>query len=378
VIDLNLSIYSFQEWVLIVVLLVLYLIQLYFIFRYFFRTLSLKNPSDSTAENHISVIIPVRNEENKIKELVERVLAQKYSNFEVIAVDDFSQDRTAEILGLLAQEHDNFKMTGIGQEIRFSEKMSINLGLKASSSEWVLFLNPGTGDIDPNWLQNLNAYISEKIDVVVAYSNIEKQMRLNGWFYRVEKYRQYLQSISFTIGGRTFISDQENVLIRKSIYFESGGFRKNIDKHFANLEFLLNEKVANKRIKVASGNTRISVIDKETNFRSYINLIKKSMQIRKNLGTGKRWCLLYDEYSRIVLMAAFVLIFLITPLYWEVFVLLLVIQLLLIFIMVLINQRRLKERKIFLSSLMYILLRPLLTVSISLAVFIKDRRDRWI
>lgn len=46
----------------------------------------------------ISVVIPVFNAEKYLRETVQSVLNQTYSNFELIAVNDGSTDRSLEIL----------------------------------------------------------------------------------------------------------------------------------------------------------------------------------------------------------------------------------------------------------------------------------------
>jgi chlorobactene glucosyltransferase len=46
----------------------------------------------------VSVIVPARNEQDNIEKCLLSILMQDYSNFEVIAVDDNSQDRTLEIM----------------------------------------------------------------------------------------------------------------------------------------------------------------------------------------------------------------------------------------------------------------------------------------
>ena len=46
----------------------------------------------------VSVIVPARNEEEHIAETLQRLLALDYDNYEVIAVDDRSTDRTGEIM----------------------------------------------------------------------------------------------------------------------------------------------------------------------------------------------------------------------------------------------------------------------------------------
>lgn len=370
--------YTIWEWILIIALFLFFLIQLYFILRYFLRILFLKPAPESIFENHISVVVPVRNEEEKIQSIIEELLSQQFSNFELIMVDDHSMDRTFELLFSLTKKYKNVKYTGIAQDVRFSEKMNINLGMKAAKATWIVFTDAEVPDRDREWLKKLNCYINDDVDAVIGYSNVVRGKGFLRFFFRLEKMWQFLQGTAFTLGGRTFIADQNNVLMRKKIYFEAGGFRQHINKHYANLELILNEKIDSKRIRVATGNVAVlSTIDENYDM-SFRNLVKKSMQIRKNLSVFSRLALFMDEYSRIALISAFTLLFIFRPLYWEFSFILLFIYLLLLFIVLVSNQKRLKEQKIYLSSLVYMLIRPLFVVLIGLLMFIKDRRDRWI
>ena len=374
----NFQMYDVHERILIIALVLLFSIQLYFILRYFIRTLFLKPASESIFENHISVIVAVRNEEEKIKLIIEELLAQQFSNFELVVVDDHSMDRTYELLFSLTRNYKNVKYTGIAQDVRFSEKMNINLGMKAAKSEWVIFTSAEVNDRDKQWLKKLNCYINDDVDAVVAYSNISKGKGLARYFFRIEKMWQYLQSISFILGGRTFFADQDNVLIRKKIYFNKGGFRTHINKHYANLELILNEEIDNKRIKIATCELALKTQVDENDHVSFGTLVKKSMQIRRNLIAGSRFMLFLDDYSRILLLVAYVLMAIFQPVYWEFSFILLFIYLVLLSIILGINQRRLKEQKLFLSSLAYILIRPLVVLFVGMGMIIKDRRDRWI
>ena len=56
---------------------------------------------------YISVCIPARNEERDIKNCVESLLNQNYPNFEVIVVDDNSNDNTAKIVCSMAEQYPN-------------------------------------------------------------------------------------------------------------------------------------------------------------------------------------------------------------------------------------------------------------------------------
>lgn len=53
----------------------------------------------------VSVVVPARNEERNIRTCVSSLLAQDYSLFEVIIVNDHSEDRTSQILSELQNNH---------------------------------------------------------------------------------------------------------------------------------------------------------------------------------------------------------------------------------------------------------------------------------
>jgi len=56
------------------------------------------------AEPRVSIIVPARNEEAHIRETLTQLLALEYSNYEIIAVDDRSTDRTGAIMDEMAAE----------------------------------------------------------------------------------------------------------------------------------------------------------------------------------------------------------------------------------------------------------------------------------
>src|SRR5579863_9620453 len=53
----------------------------------------------------VSIIVPARNEEADIEQSLTRLVALDYDNYEVIAVNDRSTDRTGEIMEEVARNH---------------------------------------------------------------------------------------------------------------------------------------------------------------------------------------------------------------------------------------------------------------------------------
>src|SRR5271157_2945063 len=61
-----------------------------------------QRPATPDGEPRVSIVVPARNEEEHIRETLTRLLALEYSNYEIIAVNDRSTDRTGPIMDEVA------------------------------------------------------------------------------------------------------------------------------------------------------------------------------------------------------------------------------------------------------------------------------------
>lgn len=89
-------------------------------------------------ESMVSIIVPVYNSEAYLRECVQSVLSQHYPNFELILIDDGSQDGSAALCADLCDED---------RRIRFLPRphkgvsASRNAGIDAAGGEYVFFLD---------------------------------------------------------------------------------------------------------------------------------------------------------------------------------------------------------------------------------------------
>lgn len=89
----------------------------------------------------VSVIIPARNEARDIRQALTSVLALDYPDFEVIVLNDRSEDETGNILDDLAQTYPQLKVVHI-QELPdgwLGKNHALWLGARASRGEFLLF-----------------------------------------------------------------------------------------------------------------------------------------------------------------------------------------------------------------------------------------------
>ena len=92
----------------------------------------------------VSIIVPARNEEDNIEKCLLSILAQKYANFEVVAVDDNSDDRTLEIMkGLKSRQAFSKKLKVVSLSVKpdgwMGKTWASQQGYMNSSGDIVLF-----------------------------------------------------------------------------------------------------------------------------------------------------------------------------------------------------------------------------------------------
>jgi len=117
----------------------------------------------------VSVVVAVRNEEAKILKLLRCLAEQDYpeSNFEVIVVNDHSEDKTREIVEafISVNPSGNIKVIDAGTE---GKKNALSDGYNIASGELVLTTD-GDCEMGPKWISRIVAfYQSTNASLIVA------------------------------------------------------------------------------------------------------------------------------------------------------------------------------------------------------------------
>lgn len=95
----------------------------------------------------ISIIIPVYNAEKYIDKTIQSVLEQTYTNYEIILVNDCSQDQSLQKIEKYAEENPRVKVYTL--EENSGAAVARNFGLDMAQGRYIAFL-----DSDDTWVEN--------------------------------------------------------------------------------------------------------------------------------------------------------------------------------------------------------------------------------
>jgi len=94
--------------------------------------------SGSIKEKLVSIVIPVYNAEEYLKESLCSVLGQSYKNLEIICVDDGSTDKSLQVLQRMKQNDERIKILS---EDNRGAGVARNLGMEESQGEYIYFFD---------------------------------------------------------------------------------------------------------------------------------------------------------------------------------------------------------------------------------------------
>lgn len=168
----------------------------------------------------VSVIIPAYNTGEVIRETIGSVIAQTYSNFEIIIIDDGSNDNTQEIIKSINDNRIKYyyqKNSGLPAQVR-------NAGVKFSKGELIAFL-----DHDDAWMPEK---LQAQIEVIKNNPDIALVSANAFFMYDKEKTKKllitgvksgYFKANVFIPLSRVIPS---TILVKKSSFDKVGGFNE--------------------------------------------------------------------------------------------------------------------------------------------------------
>lgn len=125
----------------------------------------------------LSIIVPVYNEEDNIREVIEKIEGSVDIPHELVVVNDHSSDRTAEILGELSQQYKNINLVQNKRERGFAN--ALRTGFQHASTD--LFV-PVMGDLcdDLATIKKMLSKADEGYDIICGCRYIRGGLRLGG------------------------------------------------------------------------------------------------------------------------------------------------------------------------------------------------------
>ena len=192
------------------------------------RRRNFTEPDDSD-QPFISVLVPARNEEHNIKSVLESLLTQDYPNFEVIVLNDHSEDKTGEIISSIKEKYPSLKvLEGMPLPEGWTGKCFACTQLfENSKGEYIIFTDADTVHKPGSIRKSVDIAVSRNADMLTLFPEMtmktfsEKIIMPMLWFTIMMLLPFYFVDkkgfVKFSIGIGPFM------MFRRAAYEKIGG-----------------------------------------------------------------------------------------------------------------------------------------------------------
>ena len=201
-------------------------IQLYYYLWFYLPVWLYRHPEPEGPEKGVSVIICARNESANLRKFLPAVLEQDYPDFEVIVVNDCSEDDSYYVLGEYLKKYPNLKVSNVNKDPKFShnKKFAQFIGIKAAVNEILLFTDADCKPESDKWISLMTSRFDAQTGFVLGYGGYFKDKGiLNAWI-RYDSMTIAMQYLGMAIRKRPYMGVGRNLAYLRKIFFEKKGY----------------------------------------------------------------------------------------------------------------------------------------------------------
>ena len=201
------------------------------VFWQLYRHKNLDNNDKVDDSDKVSVIICAKNEAANLLKNLPLVLAQKYGNmYEVLVVDDDSDDGSADVLAKMAAKYAHLRVINTkGLDRKLSgKKHALNFGILAAKYNTLLLTDADCEPSSCHWLrfmvQNLSHSTQKQIVLGISPYFAQKKYGLLHIIIQYETAYTALQYVGFALWGVPYMGVGRNLAYKKTVFTSAKGF----------------------------------------------------------------------------------------------------------------------------------------------------------
>lgn len=272
------------------------------------RLLFFKKKIINPTTEPVSIIICAKNEAEKLLKFLPRVLTQDYPDYEVVVVNDCSEDDTELVLEQLQKDYPILRTTFIKKDEKFThgKKLALSVGIKSAKNELLLLTDADCFPETNKWLISMVTNFSENTDIVLGYGGYMKSPGFINKIIRFDTVFIAMQYLSFALSGMPYMGVGRNLAYKKSLYFKNKGFASHSHLKSGDDDLFINEVSKRKNTRIEFGKESYTRSTPENSFFDWI------FQKKRHLTTGNyykpfhKFVLTLEPFSRILFYISFV------------------------------------------------------------------------
>lgn len=306
--------FSHLDYCLLGALALVMLYQCYFYLRYMTgvarwqRKRSAQPPVADVDLPKVSVIVCARNEQTNLSDYLHTLLAQDYPCYEVIVVNDGSEDNTQQVLEQYAQQYNNLYVTFVPREARVlsSKKLALTIGIKAAHYDYLLLTDADCRPESRQWIREMmSAFVrgGEQTEVVLGYGAYFEK---NTWLSSIINYDTLfiaLQYMGMAAARHPYMGVGRNLAYKKDTFFQHDGFRGMLNERSGDDDLFVNKVTNRGNTAIVGSRESITWSSPKMTWQEWIHQKRRHLSVSHHYKTSSKLRLGLEPMTRGLLYA---------------------------------------------------------------------------
>lgn len=213
-----------------------------------------KKEKNYVKQEPVSVIVCARDAHEYLLDLIPAILSQDYPDFELVVVNDCSQDDTEEYLKDLARNNPKINLVNLTQSLNFfhGKKFPLSMGIKSAKHDLLLLTDADCLPCTNQWIKEMVSSYQGDTEIVVGYGPYFERKGLLNKLIRFDTLYIAMQYMSLALARKPYMGVGRNLSYRKSTFIKNKGFTSHYSIPSGDDDLFISQ-VANKT------NTKVSV-----------------------------------------------------------------------------------------------------------------------
>jgi len=240
-----------------------WIIQMIFYWMIYGKLAFYRRKEENTDQKPVSVVICAKNEYQNLLHNLPSVLEQDYPDYEVIVVNDASDDDSIELLNSFSRKYKHLRIFNLERNLNFfsGKKFPLSLGIKSAQNEIILLTDADCQPASSLWIKNMVSNYDMRTDIVLGYGTYKKAVGFLNRLIRYDSFLVAMQYFSFALSGSPYMGVGRNLSYRKELFYKAKGFTSHYKLNSGDDDLFINRAAnrANTRIEISPEAQTVSI-----------------------------------------------------------------------------------------------------------------------
>lgn len=296
---------------------VIALIQLIYYWALFSRfAFAREKAVSNTSLPPVSVVISARNEYSNLEQFLPAILSQDYPEYEVLVVNDFSDDGTSELLQDMQKQYPQLRVFTLHQHLNFfkGKKFPLSLGIKSAANDYLLLTDADCKPKSKQWISEMMKHYDDEVELVIGYGAYQKKKGLLNWLIRYETLKTALQYFSYALAGYPYMGTGRNLSYKRGLFYRVGGFTSHYQIASGDDDLFVNKVATPQNTRLAYNVESHTVSKPKTSFSTWFTQKSRHLTTGKHYRQAHKWRLAAYAFTKLLIYPAFAATLIVLPL----------------------------------------------------------------